>query len=123
MLERQHQLDLAFRALSDPTRRLIVEALSSGPKTVSALAQPFDMSLAAIVQHIQVLETSGLIRTEKQGRTRLCRLDADRIAQAEGWLSERRQDWSRRLDRLGAFLEANPDNKPSSRRSKEPKQP
>jgi DNA-binding transcriptional ArsR family regulator len=97
-------VDHVFRALAEPTRRAIVERLSAGPMSVSELAQPFDMTLAAIVQHLQVLEQGGIVRTEKMGRVRTCRIDAGGLSLAERWLSERRKAWERRLDRLGDVL-------------------
>ena len=99
-----YQLDLVFRALGDPTRRAIVERLSSGEASVSELAEPLDMSLAAVVQHVQVLEESGLVRTRKAGRVRTCRMEPATLRAAEGWLSQRRALWASRLDRLGMVL-------------------
>lgn len=106
MVEHQAELDRAFHALSDPTRRAIYARLAEGPLSVSALAEPFASSLAAIVQHVQVLERAGLIATRKSGRTRLCALAPDAAARAERWLSERRSTWEARFDRLGALVEA-----------------
>ena len=101
----QHQtLDRVFQALSDPSRRAIVDRLSQGDASVSELAKPLAMSLAAVVQHIQLLEASGLIRTQKTGRVRNCHLDRDVLSQAETWLSQRRAMWERNLDRLGEVL-------------------
>jgi DNA-binding transcriptional ArsR family regulator len=101
----QHQtLDRVFQALSDPSRRAIVDRLSRGDASVSELAQPLAMTLAAVVQHVQLLEASGLIRTEKLGRVRHCRLDRDVLSQAETWLTQRRSFWEDSLDRLGAVL-------------------
>jgi DNA-binding transcriptional ArsR family regulator len=102
-------LDLMFHALSDPSRRSMVERLCRGPASVSELAQPLDMSLPAVVQHLQVLETSGLVRTEKVGRVRTCRIEPQALRAAEQWITERRSLWERRLDRLGDFLEENPE--------------
>ena len=98
------RLDLVFQALSDPSRRMMVERLSRGPATVSDLAQPLDMSLPAVMQHLQVLETSGLVRSEKAGRVRTCRIEPNVLATAEGWFAKRRASWERRFDRLEAFL-------------------
>ena len=101
----QHQaLDRVFQALSDPSRRAIVDRLSRGDASVSELARPLAMSLAAVVQHIQLLEASGLIRTQKTGRVRNCHLDRDVLSQAETWLSQRRAMWEGNLDRLGEVL-------------------
>ena len=101
----QHQaLDRVFQALSDPSRRAIVDRLSRGDASVSELAQPLAMSLAAVVQHVQLLEASGLIQTRKTGRVRHCHLDRDVLSQAETWLSQRRTMWEDNLDRLGEVL-------------------
>ena len=101
----QHQtLDRVFQALSDPSRRAIVDRLSRGDASVSELARPLAMSLAAVVQHIQLLEGSGLIQTQKTGRVRNCHLDRDVLSQAETWLSQRRTMWEDNLDRLGEVL-------------------
>ena len=109
MLNSQPQLDLVFQALSDPTRRAIVERLGRGPASVSQLAQPFAMSLPAVVQHLHVLEASGLVVSEKVGRVRTCRIGSPALRTAEGWIQERRTTWERRLDRLGAILAEQPD--------------
>jgi len=106
MLKQTHALDRTFHALSDATRRALLDRLTKGPASVSELAGPFDSSLAAIVQHVQVLEASGLITTEKVGRTRTCRISTEAVLRAEQWLTERRQLWEARFDRLGAILEA-----------------
>jgi len=97
-------LDLVFQALSDPSRRTMVERLSRGPASVSDLAEPLEMSLPAVMQHLQVLETSGLVRSEKSGRVRMCRIEPKTFAAAEGWFAKRRASWERRFDRLEAFL-------------------
>lgn len=111
MLNQQTALDRVFQALADPSRRSMVERLSRGPASVSELAQPFDMSLPAIVQHLQVLESSGLIRSEKTGRVRTCRIEPAALRSAEHWIVDRRTSWERRLDRLGGFLsETDPEN-------------
>jgi|SRR5450830_69083 DNA-binding transcriptional ArsR family regulator len=93
-----------FQALADPSRRSMVERLSRGPASVSELAVPLAMSLPAVVQHLQVLESSGLVRTEKTGRIRTCRLDPASLGAAEHWITERRTTWERRPDRLGDYL-------------------
>ncbi len=100
------QLDLMFQALADPARRMMVERLSRGSASVSELAEPLDMSLSAVMQHLQLLETSGLVRSEKVGRVRTCRIEPKGLSMAESWISERRSTWERRLDRLGDFLAA-----------------
>ncbi len=101
-----HSLDPVFQALADPTRRVIVERLSRGPASVSELAQPLAMSLSAVVQHLHVLEASGLVRSEKTGRVRTCRIEPKALASAENWISARRAEWERRLDRLAEYLAA-----------------
>lgn len=105
MLQYQDPLDLAYQALSDPTRRAMVERLARGPASVSELAEPFAMSMSAVVQHLKVLEASGLVTSEKVGRVRTCRVEAQAITAAERWLNDRRKSVERSLDRLGAFLE------------------
>ncbi len=102
-------LDRVFQALADPTRRQIVERLSRGPASVSELARPLPISLPAVVQHLQVLEASGLVSTTKVGRVRTCRIEPDALSMAERWIAARRTSWERRLDRLGEFLAAHPD--------------
>lgn len=93
-----------FQAVADPTRRAIVERLSRGPASVSELAQPLPMSLAAVVQHLEVLESCGLVVSEKVGRVRTCRLEPATLRTAEDWLRGQRTAWEHRLDRLGAQL-------------------
>jgi DNA-binding transcriptional ArsR family regulator len=99
-------LDGVFHALADPSRRDIVERLARGPATVSELARPLPMSLPSVVQNLQVLETNGLIRSEKVGRVRTCHLQVKTLDRAEAWMAAQRRTWSRRLDRLGEYLEA-----------------
>lgn len=94
-----------FQALADPTRRAMVERMTRGPASVSDLARPFAMTLAAVMQHLKVLEESGLVRTQKEGRVRTCRIDPVALRTAEDWIAERRTTWERRLDRLGALLD------------------
>ena len=100
-----YQLDLAFQALADPARRAVMDRLARGPATVSELAKPLPMSLPAVMLHLRVLEESGLIKSEKRGRVRTCRIEPQILSQAERWITERRQMWERNLDRLGAFLD------------------
>jgi DNA-binding transcriptional ArsR family regulator len=115
MLQHQPPLDLAFQALSDPTRRRMVERLSAGPATVSELADPLPMSMSAVVQHLKVLEASGLVVTEKVGRVRTCRVEARALGAAERWITDRRRSVERGLDRLGAYLEATkPEQEPDA---------
>lgn len=93
-----------FHALGDPTRRAMLERLSDGPLSVSKLAEPLDISLTAVGQHLQVLEEVGLVRTEKVGRVRTCSLEPGGFAVLERWIKDRRSTWERRLDRLGDLL-------------------
>src|SRR5215204_3794081 len=101
-------LDRLFHALADPSRRLIVERLSRGPASVSELAQPLPMSLPAVIQHLHVLETSGLVRSEKVGRVRTCHIEPAALRTAEQWIAERRTSWEQRFDRLGEYLAEHP---------------
>src|ERR1700733_360981 len=104
MLHSTANIDRVFHALGDATRRAIVQKISQGPISVSRLAEPFAMSLAAVVQHLQVLEESGLVHTEKAGRGRTCRIDTAGFSVLEQWIADRRSMWERRLDRLGELL-------------------
>lgn len=104
MLNHQVPLDRIFHALADAARQGMVERLSSGPASVSELAGPLAMTLSAVVQHLQVLESSGLVRSEKIGRVRTCHLEPEALRGAEAWLTGRRARWERRLDRLDAYL-------------------
>ena len=105
MVNHSVSLDRVFYALSDPSRRSMIEALSGKEASVSELARPFKMSMAAVVQHIQILEESGLIRTHKVGRVRTCRIEPRSLEMIESWLSQRRRFWEKNLDRLDEFLE------------------
>lgn len=98
------ELDLVFHALSDPTRRSVVERLGTGPAATSDLAQPFGMSLPSFTQHLGVLERSGLVMSEKRGRVRTYRLAPAPLETAEGWMVEQRRTWQLRLDQLDAYL-------------------
>ena len=113
MNRKKPNIDRVFHALGDPTRRAILEKLSQGPVSVSRLAEPLEMTLAAVVQHLQVLEESGLVQTEKLGRVRTCRIEPAGLSVAEQWISERRSMWEQGLDRLGDLL-AEPDDKKTS---------
>jgi DNA-binding transcriptional ArsR family regulator len=104
MLNHSAALDRAFQALADPTRRAIVERLARAPTSVSELARPLAMSLPAVMQHLAVLEASGLVRSEKSGRVRTCRVEPDALGRAEQWINQRRTEWESRLDRLGDYL-------------------
>jgi DNA-binding transcriptional ArsR family regulator len=104
MLSQKARTDRVFHALGDATRRTILEKLSEAPVSVSRLAGPLQLTVAAIVQHLQILEESGLVRTEKAGRVRTCRIEPKGLSVAEQWIEERRALWERRLDRLGKLL-------------------
>jgi DNA-binding transcriptional ArsR family regulator len=104
MPRKKPDIDRIFHALGDPTRRAIMERLSAGPISVSRLAEPLDITLAAVVQHLQILEDSGLVQTEKVGRVRTCRIEPTGLSAAEQWIADRRSTWERRLDRLGDLL-------------------
>jgi DNA-binding transcriptional ArsR family regulator len=104
MLDQTISLDRTFQALADKSRRSMVERLTLGPASVSELAAPLTMSLAAVVQHVQILEACGVVKTEKVGRTRMCRIEAAAMTAAEQWITDRRRSWEARLDRLGDVL-------------------
>ena len=110
MLKQLPPVDDVFRALGDPTRRGMVERLGLGPASVSQLAEPLDMSLSAVVQHLAILQSCGLVRSEKVGRVRTCRLEPVALRTGEDWFSGQRADWERRLDRLGDFLANEAEN-------------
>jgi DNA-binding transcriptional ArsR family regulator len=109
MLDHPPRLDRVLAALADPGRRVMVERLSRGPASVSELAEPLSMTLSAVVQHVAVLEESGLVRSEKTGRVRTCRIDPSGLGVVERWIAERRAAWERRLDRLGDYLAERPE--------------
>lgn len=115
MLQYQEPLDLAFQALSDPTRRRMVERLSRGPASVSELAEPLPMSMSAVVQHLKILEAAGLVASEKIGRVRTCRVEPLALSATERWINDRRKSVERSLDRLGAFLD---ETKPAEETNK-----
>jgi DNA-binding transcriptional ArsR family regulator len=104
MLNQSADLDRLFHALADPARRAMVERLSRGPAPVSELARPLPMSLPSAMQHLGVLEAAGLVRSEKIGRVRTCSIQTKTLSLAEQWINDRRQEWERRLDRLGEYL-------------------
>jgi DNA-binding transcriptional ArsR family regulator len=101
----QSPLDAVFHALADRTRRAVVGRLAKGPAPVKELAEPFDMGLPSFMKHLRVLEKDGLIRSEKVGRVRTCRVDAEKLAVAESWLSEQRASWLASADRLADYVE------------------
>jgi DNA-binding transcriptional ArsR family regulator len=105
MLNQPTALDLTFQALADPTRRAMVERLSRSPASVSDLARPLSMSLPAVMQHLAVLEGSGLVVSEKIGRVRTCRIEPRALSLAEQWINSRRAEWEQKLDRLGVYLD------------------
>lgn len=105
MRKKKPDIDRVFHALGDPSRRAILEKLSQGPISVSRLAEPLDITLAAVVQHLQVLEESGLVQTEKVGRVRTCRIEPAGLSVAAEWIGDRRSMWERGLDRLGYLLD------------------
>jgi DNA-binding transcriptional ArsR family regulator len=98
-----------FHALADPGRRAMLERLSQGPASVSELAKPLDMSMSAVVQHLAVLENSGLVSSQKVGRVRTCRMQPGALSRAEEWINQQRQEWERRLDRLAEYLATKDD--------------
>lgn len=105
MLNQSPDLDRLFQALADPARRAMVDRLSRGPVSVSELARPLPMSLPAVMQHLEVLEAAGLVRSQKVGRVRTCAIEPQALSRAEQWINARRIEWEGRLDRLGAYLE------------------
>jgi DNA-binding transcriptional ArsR family regulator len=104
MLNDSRQLDRAFQALSDPVRRGMLARLSRGPASVTELAQPFSVSLPAVLQHLKSLEESGLVRSEKKGRVRTVQLQPKALSAAESWITERRVEWEAQLDRFENYL-------------------
>lgn len=121
MLKYSGELDLAFTALSDPTRRALVDRLATGPATVSELAAPLPISMPAVLQHLKVLEEGGLVRSEKVGRVRTCHLELKMLNSAQTWIDARRQMWERRLDRLDTFLATLPPEEHTDPHAKEKK--
>jgi DNA-binding transcriptional ArsR family regulator len=116
MLNQSRALDGVFHALADPGRRAMVQRLVRGPASVSELAAPLDMSLPAVLQHLAVLESSGLVRSAKGGRVRTCRIETAVLRTAEQWIADRRTAWEQRFDRLGEYLARTNPEKPSTRR-------
>jgi DNA-binding transcriptional ArsR family regulator len=110
VINQPQDIDGLLHALADPTRRRILERLGIGPATVSALAEPFAMSLPAVVQHLQVLESHGLVASEKVGRVRTCRLEPERLDILRDWIAARRRSWETRLDHLDDFLATENDS-------------
>jgi DNA-binding transcriptional ArsR family regulator len=110
------EIDFLFQALADSSRRAMVDRLTRGPASVSELARPLAMSLPAVVQHLHVLEASGLVRSQKLGRVRTCSIEPTALRAAERWVADRRTAWERNLDRLGEYL-AEQQNQPPERSS------
>jgi DNA-binding transcriptional ArsR family regulator len=111
-------IDVVFHALSDANRRAMIDRLLDGPVSVSELARPLAISLPAVVQHLHVLEASGVVRSHKVGRVRTCEIEPLALSTAERWISERRATWEGRLDRLGEFLAGDTDELGPSTQSK-----
>ena len=107
--QRKPPVDVVFHALSDANRRAMIDHLLDGPASVSELARPLAISLPAVVQHLHVLEASGVVRSHKVGRVRTCEIEPLALSTAERWISERRATWEARLDRLGQFLAGDTD--------------
>jgi DNA-binding transcriptional ArsR family regulator len=99
-----------FHALADPGRRAMLERLSRGPASVSQLAEPLDMTMSAVVQHLAVLEQSGLVTSQKVGRVRTCQMQPGALSKAEEWLNHQRLEWEKRLDRLAEYLKETKDD-------------
>jgi DNA-binding transcriptional ArsR family regulator len=110
MAKKKISAEAVFHALGDSTRRSIVERLSKGPLSVSALAEPLDITLTAVGQHLQILEDAGLVQTQKVGRVRSCSLGSAGFATLTQWIENHKPEWERRLDRLGEIL-AEPEGK------------
>jgi DNA-binding transcriptional ArsR family regulator len=120
----QPAVDVVFHALSDANRRAMIDRLLDGPASVSELAQPLSISLPAVVQHLHVLEGSGVVRSRKVGRVRTCEIEPQALSAAERWISDRRAMWEERLDRLGDFLAEHPDGQgPGAARKRPPRNP
>jgi DNA-binding transcriptional ArsR family regulator len=111
MKRKKPDIDRIFHALGDATRRAMMERLSEGPMSVSRLAEPFNLTLAAVVQHMQVLEECGLVQSEKVGRVRSCRIEPAGLDAMEQWIRNRRSVWELRLDRLGDSLGVHDENR------------
>jgi DNA-binding transcriptional ArsR family regulator len=114
------ELDTVFEALADPTHRAVLGRLGRGPDGITELAEPFDMALPSFMKHVRFLESSGLIRTAKQGRVRTCTLERQRLAAVDGWLAEQRAIWEARTDRLEAFVLDEQERAETNERHREP---
>jgi DNA-binding transcriptional ArsR family regulator len=111
------EVDLVFQALSDANRRRMIDQLTVGPASVSELAQPLGISLPAVIQHLHVLEASGLVESQKVGRVRTCTVRMQALSEAERWIGARRTAWEESLDRLGDYLERTTETPPSRSKS------
>lgn len=117
MTNQSNPLDLVFQALADPTRRGMVDRLSRGPASVGQLAEPLRMALPSVMQHLRLLEKSGLIRSEKTGRVRICHIQPAALSAAEQWINRRRGMWERQFDQLDDYLNETPPPKPEGETS------
>lgn len=104
MAEQQQNLDRVFQALADPTRRAVIQRLSSGPASVSELANPHKMAFQSFSQHLKVLEDSGLVESSKVGRTRTCQIAGNALSTAEQWIAEQRKHWTEQFEQLDTYL-------------------
>jgi DNA-binding transcriptional ArsR family regulator len=118
----ERDIDLLFQALADPSRRAMVDRLTHGPASVSELARPLRMSLPAVVQHLHVLEASGLVRSHKLGRVRTCSVEPAALRAAERWISDRRTFWEESLDQLGEYLAADRGKQDQGQDQSQPQQ-
>jgi DNA-binding transcriptional ArsR family regulator len=105
-----NQLDKFFGAMSDPTRRAVIERLASGPASVSELHAPHQMALPTFMRHLRVLEDTGIVRSLKKGRVRTCHIEAAPLIEAQGWLAWQRELWENRMDQLDALAQQIHDN-------------
>jgi len=121
MLNYSDQLDDVFQALADPTRRYIIEQLCRAPASVSELARPLPVSLPAVLQHLQVLEESGLVLSKKVGRVRTCSIDPRVLTTAQSWIGQQTTVWEKRFDRLEEFLRETADEQPKQTKEKKKK--
>ena len=106
------EIDRVFHALGDPTRRAILDRLSESPQSVSGLAGPLEITLTAVAQHLQVLEETGFVRTQKVGRVRTCRVEPAGFQTVARWIADHRTTWAKRLDRLGELLDEEDEAQP-----------
>jgi DNA-binding transcriptional ArsR family regulator len=110
----ENRLDTTFRALSDPTRRGMLASLALGEKSISELAEPFQMTFAGASKHVKVLEDAGLVARRRTGRTHLIRIEAKPLEEAERWLRQWEKFWTARLDRLEALVRSDKQEKENS---------